>query len=324
MAAATLPTTDDAGEAESPPDISQLPRALKDRAFDLYSRGFHSPAIAAQLGVPERTIRNWVQTIIQQLAQDDVAANPEIARQQRALAIESQRAVVATAWTAYQQLSDSYTRLMDRALAPTNSQPERLIASVNRLAATAARHLAVVVSANREIARLQGQAVAQAARDQHAASRQAAADASDLLRILTMPLSAPATQRPALDDLPSMHDVPTPDILSTVAPAREPGSLGAPDIPPLPDHIIAAVMDHHRKMYPDDTDGPCGPDAPPRSPPPLSPHAPLSSAQGRGPKPHKKLESRQKRQTLRQHSLAPPASPAANPPLPSRPAPPAS
>lgn len=152
MAAATFPSLPTTGEDASHPAASQHPRALKDRAFDLYSRGFRSPAIAAQLGVPERTIRNWVQSIIQQLAQDDVAANPEIARQQRALSIESQRAVAATAWTAYQQLSDAYISLMARALTPTNSQPERLLASVNRLAATAARHLAVVVSANREIA----------------------------------------------------------------------------------------------------------------------------------------------------------------------------
>src|SRR5437879_4053424 len=45
---------------------SQSPRALKDRAFDLYAHGLRSPAIAIELRISERTVRNWVQTTIQQ------------------------------------------------------------------------------------------------------------------------------------------------------------------------------------------------------------------------------------------------------------------
>ncbi|MGZ3679700.1 MAG: helix-turn-helix domain-containing protein [Ktedonobacterales bacterium] len=287
-----LPLRTRAGQPASEPDTAenpltptgatpdaaapQSPRALKDRAFDLYAHGFRSPAIAAQLGVSERTIRNWLQITIQQLAQDDVTANPEIARQQRALAIESQRAVAATAWTSYQQLNDAYTRLMSRALAPTNSQPERLLAGINRLASTAARHLAVVISANREIARIQGQAVTQATREQHAATQQANAEAADLLRILTMPIPTPSARPSALDPLPpmhtpipgatlpdlattaahsSMHDIPHTDIPST-------NDLPAPDFPPLPDDVIAAIMSRVRDIEAKKAAGQDGRDGP--------------------------------------------------------------
>lgn len=311
MAAAALPllplpplpiTTPATGAAAPQPAAPQSPRASKARAFDLYCQGLHSPAIAAELGISERTIRNWVQTTIQQLAQDDDTANPETARQQRALAIESQRAVVATAWAAYHQLSAAYTRILSLALAPTSTQPQpaaaacntaaavneasvlmaslpdpqRLLANANRLAGAAARHLALVISANREIARLQGQAAAQATREQRAATQQATADArqleADLLRAFTAPIASPAPLSPA--HLPALDDL---SPMSTVAPSVTTlaGNDAPGDITPIPDHIIAALLRRLREEYPEDefdldgSDGTLNPTAATSAAPPL-------------------------------------------------------
>jgi hypothetical protein len=44
--------------------------ALKERAFALTCTGLRSPAIALQLGVPERTIRRWVNSTLLSLAQN--------------------------------------------------------------------------------------------------------------------------------------------------------------------------------------------------------------------------------------------------------------
>ncbi|MGZ6322299.1 MAG: hypothetical protein ACXWQR_23700, partial [Ktedonobacterales bacterium] len=181
---------------------------LKDHVFALYCAGQRSPAIAAQLGIPERTARHWIHTILQQLAEDDVTASPEVARQQRALAIESQRAASASAWTTYHRLTAAHNQLLDRALMSTMRQDapqadaeaaareqQRLFTSASRLASAAARYLSLVISANREIAHLQGHAITQDARERQATAARDAADArqleADLIRAFTTPLLPP-------------------------------------------------------------------------------------------------------------------------------------
>jgi hypothetical protein len=142
---------EDEAAAEDAATYSPL---LKDHVFALYCAGQRSPAIAAQLGIPERTARHWIRTTLQQLAQDDVTASPEVARQQRALAIESQRAASASAWTTYHRLTAAHNQLLDRALMSTMRQDapqadaeaaareqQRLFTTASRLASAAARYL---------------------------------------------------------------------------------------------------------------------------------------------------------------------------------------
>ncbi len=173
----------DGGEDPSP----------REQAFALYCRGLCSPAIAARLGLPERTIRRWLRAIradVASLRHADRAA--ELTR-----AIESQRAVVAAAWDAYERehqiedalLAGHYDRLRRRAYYPStanvdaDSPPPRRGGDAhveNRSPSPrrergpggeetlyedferphrlnlGARYLAVIVAAQREIARLQG------------------------------------------------------------------------------------------------------------------------------------------------------------------------
>lgn len=223
-------------------DTSAYSPLLKDHVFALYCAGQRSPAIAAELGIPERTARHWVHMTLQQLAQDDVTASPAIARQQRALAIESQRAALASAWETYHRLTAAHNQLLDLALMTTLRQshpgadgddapqadiaavivdPQRLFANVQRLASSAARYLALVISANREIALLQGQAVVHDARERHAVAARDAANArqveADLIRAFTTPKLPPEPALPHLspynpwpgDGIPSTHTLPT-------------------------------------------------------------------------------------------------------------------
>jgi transposase len=116
----------------------------REQAFALYCRGLRSPAIAARLGVPERTIRRWLQRAQNQL--NDRRLHDRKAELLRA--IETQRAVIAAAWDAHDRECDIRDALRDAILSGHDDHPYR--------AAHAARYLAVIVAAQREIARLQG------------------------------------------------------------------------------------------------------------------------------------------------------------------------
>jgi hypothetical protein len=155
---------------------SQLP--LPQQAFTLYCQGLRSDTIAAQLGVPARTIRRWLQRISAQLA----ATTREQLRAELLRAIETQRAVLAAAWSAYERenrledaiLAGHYDRLRRRAYHPSTANvdadspsprrergsggEETLLEEYDRpfRLNSGARYLAVIVTAQREIARLQG------------------------------------------------------------------------------------------------------------------------------------------------------------------------
>ncbi|MGZ6322134.1 MAG: terminase gpP N-terminus-related DNA-binding protein, partial [Ktedonobacterales bacterium] len=118
------------------PATANTPR---DRAYTLHLQGYRSPAIAAHLHVPERTIRHWIQHTNQDInalpaladldALDDPAAtadatNPDqqptatpstdanhsapatltTLQAQRTLAVERHRARSAAAWALHDQL----------------------------------------------------------------------------------------------------------------------------------------------------------------------------------------------------------------------------
>ena len=87
-------------EAPAAPGSSprRIPHSLRDRAYAFHLEGMRSPTIAAQLGVPERTVRSWITTINRKLAEERAAE-----REERLIrAVESCYAVSAAAWQAYE------------------------------------------------------------------------------------------------------------------------------------------------------------------------------------------------------------------------------
>ncbi|HEX8032717.1 MAG TPA: helix-turn-helix domain-containing protein, partial [Ktedonobacterales bacterium] len=134
------PTAEPFIPATSVPATADTPR---DRAYTLHLQGYRSPAIAAHLHVPERTIRHWIQQTNQDLnalpalddltgatdpdqqdalstAATDLAASPlslwergqgvrsaatlTTLQHQRTLAVERHRARSAAAWALHDQL----------------------------------------------------------------------------------------------------------------------------------------------------------------------------------------------------------------------------
>ena len=112
--------------------------ALKERAFALSCLGHRSPAIAIQLGIPERTIRHWLNSTLSSLAQNpdgagdsgdpgdtgDIPADTPTAagypfgaadqlERLRALAIERQLTIALTARAAYDRIMARHDLLLD-------------------------------------------------------------------------------------------------------------------------------------------------------------------------------------------------------------------
>jgi hypothetical protein len=142
------------------------PADLRDQAWTLHCQGLRSPAIAKQLHVPERTVRDWLQRLKERLAEeaqeteeaaetaasgtgnDDKAADSARANHtaQRALAVERHLAVAVAAWADHDRL----TTLAERAADHDD------FAAAARLFAIAARALSVALAAQRAVARLYG------------------------------------------------------------------------------------------------------------------------------------------------------------------------
>lgn len=135
------PTPQDRHDHPENPDRRSRPNqaALKERAFALSCIGHRSPTIAAQLGVPERTIRHWISTTLLTLAQDatapvpgaagdaqpggasnsgnatddnDQPATPSRMERLRALAIERQLDIAVAARAAYDRLMAQHDHLL--------------------------------------------------------------------------------------------------------------------------------------------------------------------------------------------------------------------
>ena len=102
----------------------------EERAFTLYCQGMRVTEIALTLAVSETTIRRWLRARLETLAHDERAERAE----QLLRAIESQRAIASAAWRAYER---------ERAA----EEPDRH---------EGARYLSIALSAQREVARLQG------------------------------------------------------------------------------------------------------------------------------------------------------------------------
>ncbi len=130
------------------------PNTPRERAYTLHIQGYRSPAIAAHLGVPERTIRHWIQTTNQDLnalpaldaldvldtldptnpdQQTPASSDPNAPtsatstlatlQHQRTLAVERHRARSAAAWGLHDQfratLDPFLARLSERLLLHT-------------------------------------------------------------------------------------------------------------------------------------------------------------------------------------------------------------
>jgi len=134
-----------------------------ERAFALYCRGMRSGAIAAHIGVPARTVRRWLRLAQRRLAEE--------ARERREgelrRAVECQRAVMFAAWEAYERecaleqalLDGRYDRVRRRAIRPAaDGAAEAVREEYERpyRLNQGSRYLAVIVAAQREIARLEG------------------------------------------------------------------------------------------------------------------------------------------------------------------------
>lgn len=142
------------------------PSPLRERAFTLYCQGLRSPAIAATLGVPERTIRSWITATLDTLAGD---AQDE-RRRQLLVAIEQQRTLAAAAWQGYERAAALESLALASAVpattppavaAPDTTSPSPAVANpaesqrAQGVRSGGARYLAIAFAAQREIARLQ-------------------------------------------------------------------------------------------------------------------------------------------------------------------------
>lgn len=102
----------------------------EERAFTLYCQGMRVAEIAVTLAVSETTIRRWLRARLDTLANEERAERAE----QLLRAIESQRSIASAAWRAYER-------------ARNEDEPDRH---------EGARYLSIALSAQREVARLQG------------------------------------------------------------------------------------------------------------------------------------------------------------------------
>ena len=111
-------------------ESSEQEQSREERAFTLYCQGMRVTEIALTLAASETTIRRWLRARLETLAHEERAERAE----QLLRAIESQRAIASAAWRAYER---------ERAA----EEPDRH---------EGARYLSIALSAQREVARLQG------------------------------------------------------------------------------------------------------------------------------------------------------------------------
>jgi hypothetical protein len=128
---------------------AEHPQTLQEQAFALYCSGLRSPAIAKQLGAPERTVRAWIHTLL-----DEQAANRSNNLQAIAsLAEERQLQIAAAAWESYHRLATFEQLQLNELQYGTHAE---FAAHPPHITAAGARYLALAQRATHEVARLQG------------------------------------------------------------------------------------------------------------------------------------------------------------------------
>ncbi|HLZ21836.1 MAG TPA: sigma-70 region 4 domain-containing protein [Ktedonobacterales bacterium] len=135
------------------------PIPLREQAFTLHCHGLRSPAIAAELGVSERTIRAWIAAALADL-KDDLQLNR---KQQILLAVERQNQLTATAWQQFDHEAAARDALLDATLntlldagAQTSDAPAHPITVHLPASTPAPRYLSLILQANKEANRLLG------------------------------------------------------------------------------------------------------------------------------------------------------------------------
>jgi Putative ATPase subunit of terminase (gpP-like) len=119
---------------------------LRDQARTLYCHGEHSPTIAVELEVPERTVRSWLQQTREELA----AELPDLRRTHLLLAVDSLRELLATTWELLEaECHADLPLLSDYA---NCTPPERL--NLRPRHSNAPRYLALAASLQKELNRL--------------------------------------------------------------------------------------------------------------------------------------------------------------------------
>lgn len=122
--------TDDAPD-NAPDDMAdERELSREERAFTLYCQGMRVAEIAVTLAFSDTTIRRWLRARLDTLANEERAERAE----QLLRAIESQRSIASAAWRAYERERNE-------------NEPDRH---------EGARYLSIAMSAQREVARLQG------------------------------------------------------------------------------------------------------------------------------------------------------------------------
>src|SRR5579872_4197901 len=194
------------------PNISHLPHTahpipLREHAFTLHCQGLRSPAIAAELGVSERTIRAWIAAALADL-KDDLQLNR---REQLLLAVERQHQLTAVAWQQFETEAAARHALLDATLQsllaaaeasnPANASSTRSITIHLPASTPAPRYLSLILQANKEANRLLGL---------HTLAR---------LQLLTSDLP----DSPAVEPFPiSDPDIPAESATASAAPAPSP------------------------------------------------------------------------------------------------------
>src|SRR5579859_5152873 len=89
------------------------PIPLREQAFTLHCQGLRSPAIAAELGVSERTIRAWIAAALADLKDE----HQHTRREQLLLAVACQHEITATAWQQFERETATRAALLDVCLA---------------------------------------------------------------------------------------------------------------------------------------------------------------------------------------------------------------
>src|SRR5579872_1814390 len=114
------------------PNISHLPHTahpipLREHAFTLHCQGLRSPAIAAELGVSERTIRAWIAAALADL-KDDLQLNR---REQLLLAVARQHQLTAVAWQQFEAEAAARNAILDAARDTLVNAANNPVESVN-------------------------------------------------------------------------------------------------------------------------------------------------------------------------------------------------
>ena len=132
------------------------PIPLREQAFTLHCQGLRSPAIAQELGVPERTIRAWIASTLDDL-KEDLQLNR---REQLLLAVERQHQLTAAAWQRFEREATARDALLDAALQSLLAAADVSGASTHSInihlptSTPAPRYLSLILQANKETNRL--------------------------------------------------------------------------------------------------------------------------------------------------------------------------